>query len=212
MGWLYMNRYHMGGHATPKAYLDDQFTYTRTVDDGTTRGLKVLGSACMGNRVYYAAAQVIENDQPGDVVAIVCLVRWNPRAKDDHHFGYKDMDETCGPCEDGCPERILRLLTPTTHEHALDWRRRCLARLRARGRKIEDGMRVKLATPLTFTDGHVGDEFIVTKKGSSISFRCAKGFGRYRITNFRDLSWTVIPETKIHRTVFGTAPALSPPP
>jgi hypothetical protein len=65
----------MGGHATPSAYLADQFTYSRSFDDGTTQGLRVLESACVANRVWYAAAQKIENDVPGDVVAIVCLVR-----------------------------------------------------------------------------------------------------------------------------------------
>jgi hypothetical protein len=33
------------------------------------------------------------------------------------------MIEHMGPFEDGCPERILTLLTPTDDEHALDWRR-----------------------------------------------------------------------------------------
>jgi len=28
MGWLFMNRHHMGGHDTPKSYLDAQFTFT----------------------------------------------------------------------------------------------------------------------------------------------------------------------------------------
>ena len=36
MGWLSMQRGHMGGHATPKAYLDAQFTYDRKYDDGST--------------------------------------------------------------------------------------------------------------------------------------------------------------------------------
>lgn len=211
MGWLYMNRHHMGGHATPKAYLDAQFTYSRALEDGGIQAMRVLQSACVGNRVWYAAAQVIKDEQPGDVVAIVCLVRWNPREKEGLHFGYKDMDETCGPCEDGCPERILRLLTPTTYENALDWRRRCLARLRLRGRKVEDGMRIKLAAPLKFTDGHEGDEFIVVKRGSAVRFRCAKGIGRYHIRNFRDLAWSVIPETRIHRTVFAPPSASATP-
>lgn len=211
MGWLFMNRHHMGGHETPKAYLDAQFTYSRELEDGSTQGLKILDSACVGNRVWYGAAQKIKNDVPGDVVAIVCLVRWNPRSKDGEHFGYKDMDETMGPCEDGCPERILRLLTPTEYESALDWRRRCLARLRTRSRKIEDGMRVRFSSPISFTDGHAGTEFIVVKRGSSITFKNEKGYGRYRIRNFRDLAWTTVAETKVHRTVFAGAPA-SPPP
>jgi hypothetical protein len=206
MGWLYMNRHHMGGHATPKAYLEAQLTYTNPVEGGGTRGMRVLDSAWVGNRVWYAAAQIMENDKPGDVVAIVCLVRWNPRSKDGDHFGYKDMDETCGPCEDSCPERILRLLTPTTIENALDWRRRCLAKLRKRSRKIEDGMRIRFASPLTFTDGHVSDEFVIVKEGSSLRFRCTNSHRRYRIGGFKEMNWSVVPETKIHRTVFALAP------
>lgn len=34
MGWLFMSRYAMGGHETPKAYLDAQFTYERDLPEG----------------------------------------------------------------------------------------------------------------------------------------------------------------------------------
>ena len=155
MGWLFMSRYHMGGHTTPKAYLDAQFTYDKGATDAA-RGLRVIDSAIVGMRTYYAAAQLIERGRPGDVIAIVCLIRWNPNNRDGEHFGYKDMDETMGPCEDECPERILRLLTPTDNEHALQWRRRCLANLRLRKRPIVEGMRIRMAEELTFTDGHKG--------------------------------------------------------
>ena len=90
MGWLYMPRCSMAGHASPTAYLDDQFTYIRDQEDGSTRGLKVIASSCPGNRVYYAAAQVLTNGIGGDIVAIVCLVRWNPKDKEGLIFGYKD--------------------------------------------------------------------------------------------------------------------------
>jgi hypothetical protein len=42
------------------------------------------------------------------------------------------------------------------------------------------------------------------KKGESVTFRSDVGRGRYRITSFRDLAWTVVPETKVHRTIFTT--------
>ena len=116
MGWLFMPRGSMGGHATAKAYLDNQFTYERVQDDGSSEGLKVLASSCPGNRVYYAATQVMTNGRGGEIFAIVCLVRWNPRAKDGYIFGYKDMDESMGPCETDCPASILDLLTPTDKE------------------------------------------------------------------------------------------------
>ena len=43
MGWLSMPRSSMGGHATPKAYLDDQFTYSREEDGGGRRGARDTG-------------------------------------------------------------------------------------------------------------------------------------------------------------------------
>jgi hypothetical protein len=208
MGWTSMTSAGMGGHATPKAYLDDQFTYSRTVDGGDMRGMRVIDSACVGNRVWYAAAEIIADGEPHYVIALVCLVRWNPKARDGYVFAYKDLDESMGSCEAGCPARILRLLSPTAKESALDWRRRCLVRLRLHARKVEDGMRLRFPRPIGFGDGHSGTEFIVVKKVEIITFRSDIGRGRYRITSFRDLAWTVVPETKVHRTVF-TTPTLS---
>lgn len=211
MGWLYMNRHHMGGHETPKAYLDAQFIFTNAPgEDGIARGARVLASACPGNRVWYAAVQYYANGVPEEVIAMVCLVRWNPRDKENLHFGYKDMSESMGPCEDGCPKHILDLLTPTTNAYALDWRRRCLANLQRRSRKIEDGMRIRLAEPVTFTDGYAGGEFIVVKRGRSLTFRAADGHGRYRISRFRERDWSVVPQTRVHRTVFVSASASGP--
>src|SRR3546814_16727894 len=81
---------------------------------------------------------------PGIVFAVVCLVRWNPRSRDGHQFGYKDMSENMGPCEADCPAAILELLSPTDHEYALDWRARCRANLVLRARKLSDGDRIRL--------------------------------------------------------------------
>ncbi len=207
MGWLSMPLASMGEHQTPKTYLDAQFTYSRTQDDGSTCGLTVIASSCPGNRTYYAAVQRHDNGVPGDVFAIVCLVRWNPRASDGYVFAYKDLDETMGPCEAECPERILRLLTPTTYEHAINWRQRCRDNLQLRARPIIDGMRIKLPAPMTFTDGFVGDDFIVTKIGGSIRLRPTNGHGFYCIRHLRNKPWTAVVTTTVHRTSFAAAPA-----
>lgn len=208
MGWLYMNRHHMGGHKTPKAYLDAEFTFTNAPGtDGIARGARVLASSCPGNRVWYAAVQYYADGVPGEVIAMVCLVRWNPRDKDDLHFGYKDMSEGMGPCEAACPAHILDLLTPTDNEYARDWRRRCRDRLRLRSRKVEDGMRIRLAEPLTFTDGHEGAEFIVVKRGRSLSFRPPEGYGRYRISHFLDREWSIVPRTRVYPAIFASTPS-----
>lgn len=92
---------------------------------------KVLDSAVVRLRTFYAAVEKL-NTETGEreVWAAVFLLNFVP--KEYHNFGYKDMSEDMGPCEDECPERILKLLTPTDSEHANDWRRRCWARIEAK--------------------------------------------------------------------------------
>ena len=202
MGWMFMTRAGMGGHASAKAYLDAQFTYERKAADGTTRALRILASSCLRNRVWYAAAEPSTDGSAGPVFALVCLVRWNPRDREGYFFGYKDMDETMGPCEAECPQRILDLIGPTDNEHANDWRRRCRDNLQRRARPIEHGMRIRPSEPLRFTDGHEGTDFIVEKRGRRLAFVDPVTRGRYRISRFAERSWAVISETKVHRTVF----------
>lgn len=210
MGWLSMPLAGMGGHRTAKAYLDAQFTYDRRDEHGHHRGLTVVASRCAGNRVYYAAVRP-HGAADNSVFAVVCLVRWNPRASDGHVFAYKDMDETMGPCEAGCPAAILDLLGPTTNAHALAWRNRCREVLALRSRPIEAGMRIRLSAPLTFTDGHVGDEFLVEKQGRTLAFRDPGSGRRYRISHFGERAWAVVPRTRVHRTTFSRRDGLAAP-
>jgi hypothetical protein len=117
MGWLYMRS--IGTHFGPRQYLDNQFTSERP-----ELRCRVLRSALVSKRVYYAAVEFLRPGVPREVAAIVCLVRYNPRDRDGYVFGYKDMDEGMGPCEAECPEAILDLLTPTDRPYALAWRAR----------------------------------------------------------------------------------------
>lgn len=202
MGWLTMSFSSMGGHKTAKSYLDAQLTYDHKLDDGSTQGLRVLASSCPGNRVYYAAAQTITNGVPGEIFAVVCLVKWSPHSRSGEQFGYKDASESMGPGEAECPADILSLLTTTDREYALDWRRRCLARLRLRSRTIRNGDRVRLGSPMRFTDGSTRDEFIVEKRGRTLRFRDVQGGGLCRISHFMDRHWIIVPTTRVHKTVF----------
>ncbi len=202
MGWLFMPRASLGGHKSAKSYLDAQFTYERPDEDGGSHGLKVLASACPGNRVYYAATQVMTNRVGGEVFAIVCLVRWQPRDKEGYIFGYKDLEESMGLYEAECPERILDLLTPTENENALDWRARCRANIALRGRKLADGDRIRLSESVTFTDGHEAQEFIVRKRGRRLILRDPETGGLYRISRLMQRTWSIVPTTKVHRTIF----------
>lgn len=85
--------------------------------------LEVLKSAMKGS-VYYAAVKRVDKTNGDSIVfAAVFLTRTDRRSWCD--FGYKDMDETCGPCNYDCPKSILELLTETDSQYAKDWRACC---------------------------------------------------------------------------------------
>ncbi|MGO5174556.1 hypothetical protein ACTQ2N_05060 [Ruminococcus sp. LCP21S3_E8] len=78
--------------------------------------LKVLKSSMVGT-TYYAAVETIKTKE---VFAVIFLTSVR-----DGEFMYKDMDETENPYECRCPKGILKLLSPTNSEYALEWRKRC---------------------------------------------------------------------------------------
>ena len=104
---LPLYRYDKNGKVDRKAECDSHFS------DGYT----VLKSSMVGT-VYYAA---VRKESTGDVFAAVTLTS----SDKDFNFGYKGMDESCGPNECKCPLSILKLLTPTEYEWAQQWRQHC---------------------------------------------------------------------------------------
>ncbi len=203
MGWLSMPLASMGGHTSPKQYLDAQFTYERPATaEQPSHGYRVLESAFPGNRVYYAAIQRYDDGDPGAVIAVVCLVRWNPKAADGHVFGYKDMDETMGPYEADCPLRVLERLTSTNNPVALDWRRRCFATIRRRSRKLPDGALIRFSEPITFSDNSQHQVMRVSRQGQRILLSTSDGCGRYRVSNLLDRRFEIVRERKVAPTIF----------
>jgi hypothetical protein len=206
MGWLYMHRAGMGGHEMPKAYLDDQLTYEREAcEDAPFRGCRVLKSVFTGSTYYAAVERYGEDRERLYVTAVICLVRWNPKAADGLIFGYKDMDEQSGPVEANCPRSILELLTSSSHPYALDWRNRCYAMLRLKERKVADGDILRLPEPLRFTDGSEHREFRVSKRGSKIELRTPDGFGAYRISRLMERRFEIIRPARRIKTFFPIA-------
>lgn len=194
MGWLYMQS--LKGHYGPRQYLDAQLTFTRP--ELTS---KVLRSALVGMRVYYAAIEHIRNETNERIVfAAVCLVRYNPRDREGYIFGYKDMDETVGPNESDCPEAILDLLTPTEYPCAQAWRARCRENLAARHALASKpsprpGQTIVFDRPLSFSNGCKLDRFEVVANPRShrtVLFRAADIGGLYRITNVKKHSYRLI--------------------
>lgn len=129
MGWTYTKQPREGW----KNYMNAMCTWE---SDGVKR--RVLDSAIVHRRTYYAAMEITGPGKEREVIAVVCLLDYRP--KDRQPFGYKTMDESVGPNECACPERIFKLLTPTEHEYAKSWRERVKAvyamRKRLRGLKI----------------------------------------------------------------------------
>ena len=121
MDWLFMHEPEEGR----KAYLNNQVTRPRDTETGSRVTSRVLDSCIKQYRTYYAAVERVVDGDPSTriVLAVVCLIASRPKTQ--LPFGFKAMDETTGPYESKCPERILKLLTPTDSKRANDWRQRC---------------------------------------------------------------------------------------
>ncbi len=108
MGWLCWQTY-----VSSRKDIDEIFR-----KEVISSGYEVLKSCCRGYTWWVAA---IKNKKTGDVIAATVKYHWNPR---DKMFGYKWMDESYGPYFLGYPKSYFKLLTPTTNEFALEWRKR----------------------------------------------------------------------------------------
>jgi hypothetical protein len=84
--------------------------------------------------------------------------------KDYHNFGYKDMDESAGPYQAECPERILKLLTPTTSQYAQQWRDACWAKITAKKAKPV----INVGTALTYGGVHYVVNMVLGRRGYQV--------------------------------------------
>lgn len=152
MGWTYAS--YSGG---PKGVIDFLFEKEKLVEDSPGIRRQVLKAVKVGS-VVYAAMELLFDDKPREVIALV--IPTNLRHKGE--IGWKDMSENMGPVESNCPPSILKLLTPTEHEWAQEWRDRCWRNAKkASSHRIATGEVVCLARPLSFSDG---GEYRVFKK------------------------------------------------
>jgi len=191
MGWLFMHS--VDGHSGPRQYLDAQFTFER---DGGLR-CRVLRSALVRMRTYYAAVERLRLGKPREVFALVCPVRYNPRDAEGDIFGYKHQSEAVGACAAECPLGILALLTPTDEPDAAAWRERCRAHAaqRASRPRLRPGQVVVFAEPVAFSDGRRCDRMTVVidpRCPRAVRFRPPDGEGLYRISRLQDRAYRVL--------------------
>lgn len=132
-----------------------------------------------------------------EVFAVVTLISFQKR-----EFFWRDMDETEGPVQTECPQRILKLLTPTDHEYAKNWREKCWKfhkQNRNGAKTFQHGDILEFPREVNFTDGFTGQQFILIKRGRSTLFAPYRGqadmrevYALYRITSWKKCEPKVI--------------------
>lgn len=202
MGWT--GTYKPQGQSI-KDFLVKEFGFDRE-DSRCT----LLDLAVVERTTAYGAVRTVlpPNEAEGfagreEVWGLVVLLQYG---RGQYNIYYKDIDENMGPCEDRCPERILKLLTPRpacTKEDcagccdcwASRWRERCWAnleaakQLKAKQPKVKDGDIIKLAHPVRFSNGEELDTFTIRKYGRKV--RLQNYYTTYRL-NLRKYPYEIL--------------------
>ena len=154
MGWLFSNQ--MLTHQTPAQYVEQHFT-----NETDARKQTVLAASAVGGAIYAAIRHEIKATSQSYVFCAVILFRNNRK----DGFGTKDMDETAGPCDVDCPDRIMKLLSPIDQipspGYAADWRARVAAAkekrkaFRDKSSRLVPGAILRLPHPVSFCNGAV---------------------------------------------------------
>ena len=155
MGWLFYTDRRVQTYADEKAEITRLCTF-----ETDTRRTTLVKASKVGS-TWYAAVKVVARDagplEDGTYVTdkdgsftfgAVFLTRM-----DDGCWGYKDMEESAGPCESRAPLSVLNLLSELkdTDSYAHAWRQRC--RDWAAIPDYAEGDKIKLASPVKLSDG-----------------------------------------------------------
>lgn len=174
MGWIFT---HKPQKMTVREFFEKEFNYEK--DNG--RYGRVIDCAAYLNVAYlaYEIGKVGDPDSK-EIIAIICLLSYRP--KDYYNFGYKDIGESMGPYYYDCPERILKLLTPTSDPTANEWRQECWRRVRARKARprLRKGMVIKFEKKIIFQNGVQEDTFRVLNP-KRLLFEDVSGWHRYKL-------------------------------
>lgn len=84
---------------------------------------EVIDHAIKGTVIYAAVRH------PDGYVYGAVVETWKDNHEKDYWI-YKVITEDMGPCEQKCPLRILRLLSPTDSKWAMEWRDECYKQFR----------------------------------------------------------------------------------
>lgn len=152
---------------------------------------KLLKMKVVKMRTAYCAVWHKAPDGKEHVFGTVILLNYAP--SDYHNFGYKEVEESCGPYEAQCPADILDMLSPTDAPYALQWRAKCRENLKKK--EIKNGTLIRLEHELKFTNGDILQEFIYRKIGRKIRFENPTTGQLYFITGFEKMSFEIVEQT-----------------
>lgn len=136
MGWLFKYDCHT------KQELVDHLVNNFKFSDTAVRGNVLYGVTATIRNVTDNFGDIIQVPDGGKVI-IICLLSCDRSNRNYPMWGYKDMDEDCGPCVYACPERIL---AQSTVPDERGWRAACRAsRVSSR---FKEGQWYEFSTPL----------------------------------------------------------------
>jgi hypothetical protein len=137
---------------------------------------RVVDAARCGSVIYAA----IHSPDGQEIFGLVLLTE-----RRDGLLYTKPITEDMGPAEDGCPAKILDLLTEPSNDNARDWRKRCRGHLsRPRPRK---GQTVVFVEPLHFENDEE-HQVLIFQGGSR--FRSPEGTP-FCIPSWSDLDYAI---------------------
>lgn len=143
----------------------------------------ILKDTLVGS-TYYAALKLTGKDE---VFALICSTGVYKR-----DFGYKDMDETVHPYRYDCPIGILKLLTPTKNELALEWRANCYKKIEKK-KSLSKATKIQIIFPERYSGKYykANDTAILTRYKKSVWFDKAR-YIRFNPSYILNLDFTVI--------------------
>jgi len=129
---------------------------------------RIEDCATVGSAFYAICVPTDGREEPRAIMAVVLVTR----TRGYYNFTYKDMDESVGPCESSCPERLLarlgELVPEPPSEYAKEWRERCHAEIatKKRARLVTHGTIVYFDEALHYGDGVAEDEFVFVERST----------------------------------------------
>ena len=156
MGWTYGNKPN-----DVMVWVREQYAVTDEANQITQR---CVDAAMVNMREIYAAVEQKDKYGITTVSAGVIRIQFLREGQDGLNYpqmGYSFQSENAGPNEINCPERILKLLTPTESAWANEWRQKCRNTLerRSAARNLKIGDYIQFEEPIKFSKGGTWDIF-----------------------------------------------------